>query len=136
MIYVFATLRSQFHYGSIQIFSSCSHIHSDPGVSIPLWFDSNQSIKDGEAGTKKVSIPLWFDSNVIQFSLISQILKVSIPLWFDSNSFELFGSDVGFNVSIPLWFDSNNYNERHKTKYFFSLNSTMVRFKSYNPPKK
>ena len=61
--HTFAT--SQFHYGSIT--TNKQHrkeIEGDYFVSIPLWFDYNNSLEYKVIGVyKDVSIPLWFDYN-------------------------------------------------------------------------
>ncbi len=84
-------LKSQFHYGSIQI-------------------------KNGNK--KKIKNPFSLNSTMVQFKwhiplpLLNRFPFVSIPLWFNSNPSEggrgLFGKT---EVSIPLWFNSNTHSQ-------------------------
>jgi len=76
----------QFHSGSIQTFHSLIQIMRTPTVSIPLWFDSNETCF---SGGKVSSLSFQFHSGSIQtcrsMMKTAILLQVSIPLWFDSN---------------------------------------------------
>ena len=123
-------MKSQFHYGSIQIKYIQQKYRTGYHVSIPLWFDSNEQYGIKYFTLQKVSIPLWFDSNPKGITFTFCLCEWS---QFHYGSIQINNNCIkrtwNLPVSIPLWFDSNSRDSILHTHSLKSLNSTMVRFK-------
>ena len=126
--------QSQFHYGSIQIWIPEHQIARVYFVSIPLWFDSNQSktiqhqrrngsqfhygsIQIRSKGFLKASPRKSLNSTMVRFKLPepSESHRTSNQSQFHYGSIQINNTIRYSNgmpmVSIPLWFDSNNWND-------------------------
>ena len=102
-------MESQFHYGSIQIklLLPYQHQHSNSLNSTMVRFKLNVDLCDIRA-IGYVSIPLWFDSNP-NMDVDSNIGNIGSQ--FHYGSIQISSSLTTrlrlVYVSIPLWFDSN-----------------------------
>ena len=120
---------SQFHYGSIHTQAFLLGGSFDNLVSIPLWFDSYQTIYQNVLNNMQrlnstmvrfiqsltIFLPkeeACLNSTMVRFipqlrrTLCLSSCLVSIPLWFDSYRCTPADADSLSVVSIPLWFDS------------------------------
>ena len=102
------TIRSQFHYGSIQMYEALYKLQFlIKGLNSTMVRFKCMKQLQLTLNCEIVSIPLWFDSNPNNFTNKKWKNYVSIPLWFDSNFSEQYPNSNPLYVSIPLWFDSN-----------------------------